>query len=77
MAVQIIPYNEVSLIEADAINDCAATSLGLTPVSGSVISRKRTTVRSIRAPYGYRNADCGRNPTILYGGDLYCTWSKR
>lgn len=77
MAVQIVPYDQVSAIDANAINICAASKLGLAPVDGSVLSRKRTVVRSVRAPYGYRGTDCGRNPVILYKGDLYCQWANR
>ncbi|PRY21813.1 hypothetical protein CLV78_10884 [Aliiruegeria haliotis] len=77
MSVQIVPYDRVTYIDADAINACAARRLGLAPAQGRLTANQRTIVRSIRAPGGYRGMDCGRNPTILFRGDLYCQWARR
>ena len=78
MAVQIVPYDQVDFIRADAINRCAAGKLGLSEADiDQFNSRSRTVVRSIRAPGGYRGMDCGRTPSILYKGDLYCQWARR
>lgn len=78
MAVQIVPYDQVTYQSAASINRCAAGRLGLTEANfAKVSSRNRTIVRSIRAPGGYWNMTCGRNPSILYKGDLYCQWARR
>lgn len=78
MAVQIAPYDQVTYMSADSINRCAAAKLGLAEAEiAQFNSRKRTVVRSLRAPGGYRGLDCGRNPSILYKGDLYCQWARR
>ncbi len=78
MVVQIAPYDRVTFQDAAAINACAAGRLGLAPTDGATTtSRTRTAVRSLRQPGGYRGMDCGRNPSILYKGDLYCQWTRR
>ena len=78
MAVQIAPYDQVTYQSADSINRCAAGKLGLAEADFEQFnSRNRTIVRSLRAPAGYRGQTCGRNPTILYKGDLYCQWARR
>ncbi|MDV7145207.1 hypothetical protein R3X27_21195 [Tropicimonas sp. TH_r6] len=78
MAVQIAPYDQVTYQSADSINRCAAGKLGLGEAEMEQFnSRNKTVVRSIRAGGGYRNMSCGRNPSILYKGDLYCQWSRR
>ncbi|WP_068114150.1 hypothetical protein [Tropicimonas marinistellae] len=77
MSVRIVPYDRVTYMDADAINTCAAQRLGLLPAEGRLTARQRTVVRSIRAPGGYARVDCGRNPSILYKGDLYCQWARR
>lgn len=77
MDVMIVPYDQVTVRDADTINACAARKLGLSEAEiASFNSRTRTTVRSIRQPYGDRKG-CGRNPSVLYRGDLYCQWAKR
>jgi hypothetical protein len=77
MSVRIVPYDRVTFADADAINACASRRLGLAPVEGRLTAKQRTVVRSIRAPGGYYRTDCGRNPVILYKGDLYCQWARR
>ncbi|RYH08785.1 hypothetical protein [Tropicimonas sp. IMCC6043] len=78
MAVEILPYDQVTYVDADAINRCAAKRLGLTQAEIDKIGwRTRTIVRSIRYPNGYRGQGCGRTPSILYKGDLYCQWARR
>ncbi|NDR58958.1 hypothetical protein [Aliiruegeria sabulilitoris] len=77
MDVMIVPYDQVTVLDADRINACAASRLGLSEAEiASFNSRKRTVVRSIRHPYGDRKG-CGRNASVLYRGDLYCQWAKR
>ncbi|SFC95393.1 hypothetical protein [Tropicimonas isoalkanivorans] len=77
MSVRIVPYDRVTFADADAINACASRKLGLGPVDAGLTARQRTVVRSIRAPGGYYRTDCGRSPSILYKGDLYCQWARR
>ncbi|MFD0978154.1 MULTISPECIES: hypothetical protein [Tropicimonas] len=77
MSVRIVPYDRVTYMDADYINACAAKRVGLAPAEGRLTSKKRTVVRSIRAPGGYYGMDCGRSPAILYKGDLYCQWARR
>ena len=78
MTVQIVPYANVMYADAEAINQCAARRLGLLPsTDGYDGQRKRTIVRSQRFPAGRRGMSCGRNPSILYKGDLYCQWARR
>lgn len=73
MLVQIVPYDRVTAEDASAINACAEGRLGLGPaLSPGRAATSRTVVKSIRAPAGYKGVDCGRNPSILYRGDLYC-----
>ncbi len=78
MAVQIVPYDQVTYQSAASINRCAAGKLGLSEAEiAQIDSRGRTIVRSVRAPAGYWGQTCGRNPSILYKGDLYCQWARR
>ena len=73
MNAMIVPYDRVTRPDANMINACAADRLGLRE-AGIVFSNSRTTLRSIRNPAGDR-IGCGTNPSVLYGGDLYCQWA--